>query len=216
MKKLLFSIISVGIWFSNVNAQYSAGSLSVGGSFMLWFQNPKTETSNQTIDGTKTTDFTILPSVEYFFADDLSVGAGIGYDLNRQKTVNGTTTTTNKTGIFYFEPFVRKYFKMGDRFCFFGQGGFTWGTGNFTSEVSNSNTNTTVSTKYARSSFSIGISPGISFSVSDKVTLESSFGFLGYMGTSNETGTNQKDKTSNFGIQLNPSTIALGIRIFLK
>jgi opacity protein-like surface antigen len=214
MNKLLFCIGLVSILLTNVNAQYSAGSLSLGGSFQLWSQNPKTEYTDRTVDGTKTTSFTILPSIEYFFADQFSVGAGIGYDLTSEKTVTTNTTTTDKTGIFYFSPFVRKYFKVGDRFCFYGQGGLSFGTGNETNEFTSGNT--TVSTKYAISSFSIGINPGISFLVSDKVALESSFGFLGYEGTSREVSGNEKRKTSDYGLKLNPSTISLGIRFFLK
>ncbi len=210
MKKILFCLITLGVFYADGTAQ-SQGSISVGGAFNLWFQNPKTEYTNQTVDGTKTTQFTLLPSVEYFVSDQFSLGLGIGYNLIRYKSANNDI---DRTGMFYFEPYVRKYFKLGDRFSIFGQGGLSLGFGNRVVETTNNNT--TVSTKFARSSVSVGITPGILFFVSDKVALETSFGSFGYEGSSTEVAANQKDKTSDFGLQLNTTTLNFGIRFFIK
>jgi hypothetical protein len=209
----LFYLIVFGFFYSNAFAQ-SPGSISVGGEFNLWFTSPKTVNNNQTVDGTKTTQFTLLPSFEYFVNEQLSIGLGIGYNVTRNKNVNGNTTTTTKWGTFYFQPYARKYFKLGDHLDLFGEAGVSLGFGNNVNETSNGTT--TLSTKYAYSSYSIGINPGISFHVSDKVALETSFGFLGYQGSSTEVAANQKNKTNDFGVQLNTSTLTFGIRYFIK
>lgn len=213
MKKILFSLIAIGFFYHGAFAQ-SQGSISVGGEFNLWFNNPKTVYSNQTVDGTKTTHFTLLPSIEYFVSEQFSLGLGIGYDLTRDKSVNGNTTTVSKWGVFYFEPYARKFFKLGDHLELFGEAGISFGTGNHTDEITNGNT--TTSNKYAYSSYSFGISPGISYHISDKVALETSFGFLGYQGTSTDAGGGTKDKTNDFGLQFNTSTLNFGIRYFIK
>lgn len=215
MKKILFSILTFGAFYINASAQ-TQGSISIGGSFNLWFQNPKTVYTNpsETVDGVKTTHFTLLPSIEYYANEQVSIGLGIGYDLTRDKTVNTNSTSIQRTGIFYFEPFARKFFKVGDRVDFFGELGLSLGFGNETDEVSSGNT--TVSNKYAHSLVSFGISPGILYHISDKVALETSFGFFGYQGSSTEISANQKDKTNDFGLNLSTSTLNFGFRYYIK
>jgi len=218
MKKIVFCLIAVGIFSFNSFAQFSQGSVSVGGAFNLWFQNPKTEYANQTVDGPKTTHFTLLPSVEYFLTENVSLGLGIGYDVTRSKSAdlpNNVVEQINKTGTFFFDPYARMYFKVGDKFSFFGQGEISLGFGGITDETKYTN-NTSVSTKNSFSTVLVGIRPGISFLVSEKVALETSFGFLGYQGTSQENGANQKNKSSNYGLMLNSSTLNFGIRFFIK
>lgn len=213
MKKMLFFFLALGVFCSYTQAQ-SQGAISIGGKFNLWFSSPKTVSNSQSVDGIKTTNFTLLPSIDYFINEQVSLGLGIGYDLTRNKDVNGNTTTTEKWGTFYFEPYARKYFKLGDHLDLFGEAGIYLGMGNHTIDVTNGTT--TVSNKYAYSTYSFGISPGISFHVSDKLALESTFGFLGYEGSSTEVSSNVKDKTNDFGLQLNASTLTFGIRYFIK
>lgn len=210
MKRIFFCFIVLAAICTGTMAQ-SQGSISVGGEFYLWFQNPKTVSNGQTTDGTKTTSFTLLPSAEYFVAEDVSLGLGIGYDMTRYKQTNGDI---ERDGKFYIMPYARKYFKMGDKLDIFGEANLSLGLGNDVFETKAGNS--TITTKYASTSFSIGISPGLSYHLSDKVALESTFGFFGYSGTSVETGSNTKSKTNNFGLQLNSSTITFGVRFFLR
>ena len=213
MKKILFCLIVLGAFYTNTMAQ-SQGSISLGGEFFMWFENPKTVNNNQTVDGPKTTQFTLLPSFEYYVMEDLSLGLGIGYDMTRKKGVSGNITTTDKWGVFYFQPYLRKYIKLGDHLNFFGEGNVSLGFGKHVYETSAGNI--TNSNKYSYSSYSIGLSPGVLYHLSDKVALESTFGFLGYQGSSEETGPDTKNKTNDFGLKLNTSTITFGIRFFIN
>ena len=61
-----------------------------------------------------------------------------------------------------------------------------------------------------------GITPGMSFYVSKKIALEANYGFLGYTSSSSTieaAGVETKSSQGNFGLNLNPNTIRLGVSV---
>lgn len=216
MKKVLFLFVFiVFIGFKGI-AQHSQGSISVGGTFNLQFRTDKEENNNSTETGPKYTDFTLLPSAEYFIADDLSLGLGIGYTVSREKQENYSVYNEyiHSERMFILNPYARKYWGLGDRVSIFGQASLAFGFGKNIYEYKYNNATTTY--KYDASRFSLGISPGVQLMVSDRIALEAVFGFVGYTRESEDTGTNSSTSSESVIFNVNPAAIQFGIRYSLK
>jgi hypothetical protein len=211
----LISLLLVGfIGFKGI-AQHSQGNISVGGTFNLQFTTNKTESSNNSQTTSKVTSFTLLPSAEYFIANDLSLGLGIGYTLSRTKDETHSTYEYIYTERrFILNPYVRKYWGLGDRASIFAQASLTYGFGKDIEDYKYSNTTTTY--KYDASQFSLGISPGVQLQVSGSIALEAAFGFVGYTHESVDTGSNSSASAGSVIFNLDPSTLQFGIRYTLK
>jgi hypothetical protein len=221
MKKLVLSMIVVSLVCFKSIGQHSQGSLSVGGTFNLSSSKTTYEYNNSSTDGPKTTNFKIVPSVEYFMSDKFSVGLGIGFTTSRTKEENVTISGVSydkyleATPRFVFNPYVRMYFPLGDRVSIFGQGFISLATGKDRYEYTDNNRTDTY--KYNASDFSIGVTPGIQFMVSQKIALEATFGFVGYKSSSYDTGDKSSTKTGGFGLNLDPSSfLNFGFRYFIK
>ncbi len=216
MKRIvILMLIAVGPL--KVFSQISSGSLVVGGAFSLSLSKDKTEEGSNTEDGPSRTNFSLIPDVEYFLADNLSVGIGIGYTLNKSKTENSISETISKNGMFTISPYLKKYFSLGDRAYFYGQAQASLGFGKTTIETKSGST--TVTTERNSSMFSIGVIPGFRYDISDKVGLEAGIGFLGFtqdVDKSKNGNTNRRDITNTFSFRFVPNSLSLGIRYTIK
>ncbi len=214
MKKVMFSIIILGMISIKSFSQPKQGSISVGGTFSIDMGTEKNKTNNTTSDGPKTTYFALIPSVEYFIADKFSAGLGIGYSLDRSKTEAANTTTINSTGTVIVNPFARMYFSMGEKVSLFGQGEVYLGLGKKTDKVTAGNNTTT--TKLKDNTIDIGIRPGVSLFLSDKISIEATFGFIGFENHNEETDANSSTINNDVIFSVNPSYIGFGIRFFIN
>jgi hypothetical protein len=221
MKKLVLSMIIVSLVCFKSIGQHSQGSISVGGTFMLSSSKETNENNNTSTDGPKTINFKIVPSVEYFMSDKFSVGLGLGFSTQRVKRNNypeGSIVYDEYVVShprFVLNPFARMYFPLGDRVNLFGEGFINFETGKDKYEYTDNNRTDTY--KFKASDFSIGITPGIQFMVSQKIALEATFGFVGYQSSYNEWGTNSSTKNGGFGLNLDPSSfLNFGFRYFIK
>ncbi len=198
-------------------SQISSGSLVVGGAFSLSLSKDKTEEGSNTEDGPFRTYFSLTPDVEYFLADNLSAGIGIGYALNKSKTENSTSEVISKNGMFTISPYLKKYFSLGDRAYFYGQALASIGFGKVTNETKFSSS--TITTERNSSMFSIGVVPGFRYDISDKVGLEAGIGFLGFtqdVEKSKNGNTEVRDITNTFSFRFVPNSLSLGIRYTIK
>lgn len=198
-------------------SQISSGSLVVGGAFSLSLSKDKTEQGSNTDEGPSRTYFSIIPDVEYFLADNLSAGMGIGYTLNRSKTENSNSEVITKDGMFTISPYLKKYFSLGDRAYFYGQALASFGFGKETIETKFSSS--TLTTERNSSIISIGIVPGFRYDISDKVGLEAGIGFLGFIhdvDKSKNGNTDRRDITNTFSFRFVPNSLSLGIRYTIK
>jgi outer membrane protein len=102
-------------------AQTSMGTWSVGGG--MSFSGTRNQNSGNEV---KYTSYTFGPSVGYFVADNLMVGANLSMGINRQQTDNATYKQTS----FGIGPFLRYYrFTKNEQFAFFGDFGFDFSSG---------------------------------------------------------------------------------------
>jgi hypothetical protein len=176
-------------------AQIKQGSWLLGGDFTF-----TSNTSNQP-DGTpysnKNTSFTISPSVGKAIKDNLILGFDLSYTHQGSTTVQplppDEVSTYNQYGA---GVFMREYKTLGSNFSLFLQER----VGGSFAKLINSNSSD------ARSmSFNLGFSPGVAYSVSRKVQLETGFQNLLYANyTHTKIGADPSAvKNNNFSVGTN-------------
>jgi hypothetical protein len=110
MKKIIAVTLFAALSFSTY-----AQKKGLQGTTFATSQFGYTQTKTGT---TKSTNFTLLPIIGTFVSPSVAIGAGIG--TVNIKSVNGATTAAN-TGLFVFQPLVRKYWNVAGNMYFFGQ-----------------------------------------------------------------------------------------------
>lgn len=175
------------------NAQYF-----VGGSFSFNTNGGSIDDGTVKTDKTTSTNYNLSPKAGYIMSDNFWVGVQIGFGVNKSKTA-GTPEVINKTSQFGVTPFARYYALHKNKFGLFAEGQLGL---NFSSSKSESAGTTTDGPKNTVISFAVF--PGISYDISDRVTLEAQInGFnLGYSNSVSKTdnaGTVTKNKSTNLG-----------------
>ena len=204
MKKSIFFVIAM-VAFLGVNAQ-----IHVGGSIGFSTGSSETTTDGTSVGGPSNTTIRLLPEVEYMLAENLSIGGQIGFSFNKTKD----DVNDFESSLFMFEiaPYARMYFPLSENIEFFGEGGigFARGTQKITAGGTTNDGNT-------YTDFSLGVAPGLRYAISEKIKLELRAGYLGYMFSSeNDNGDPETvTKYNDFGLNINLSTVAFGIKYTL-
>lgn len=144
--------------------------------------------------GNESNFFRVAPQASLFLSETTSLGVSLGY--SSQKT--GIGLNEQKTDLFTYGVFARFYKSMGDKFYFFLQPAITLGSGDINgTDLTN---------------FSVNVTPGLAYFVSEKIALELNLGGLFY--TSQDI--NQNINTENYGFNFNLSSLTLGASILLR
>lgn len=216
MKKMII-VLLVAIVPAKAYNQISQGSVIVGGEFSLELSKNKTEQDNNTDDGPTRTNFRIMPDVEYFLAENLSAGLGLGYTLSKTTTEATNSETTRKNGTFVIMPYLKKYFTLGERAYFYGQALAAFGFGDETTEVRAGSVTTSIEEN--SNSIRVGIVPGFRYDITDRLGLEAGIGFLGFNRDVDKSGSGnneEKEIDSTFELSFLPNSFSLGIRYTLQ
>ena len=186
MKKMILTAL-VAVASLSANAQ-----VWVGGE--VGFSSGKT-----TIDGNKQgtgANFNFLPEIGYTLNDKFDIALGIGFthfngngdaylDFNSEDSYDIDRIPHVNKNAFILNPYVRyKFIKSGD-FTFFVDGGFAYKYVHISGIEDNGN------------AWELGFKPGISYGISDKVSLIAHVGKLGY-----DFGKVGDMKTNEFSIGL--------------
>ena len=131
--------------------------------------------------------FGIAPEFGYFIADRFAVGLGAGFNYMSEKEEGHDSEGTITWGV---NPYARFYPVKGERFGLYLQLGF-----NYFSRKKEA-------WSEAQDIFSVGITPGISYNVSERIAIHATFGFLGYAHT---------DTNDTFGLNLDGKTLMFGL-----
>lgn len=174
--KKLSEIILFSLFALRANAQIEKGKVQVSGSFNI---------SSIEVNGIETNRFDLTPQAGFFLSDNISLGVVLGY----QSAGNSNA----KDKLFSFGVFSRFYKPIADRFYFFAQPQIAFGTGETAAEAD-------------ISAFSIGIRPGFSYFLSDKISMDMSV--QGFNYENREEGANERTFT---GFSLNPNTVNVGV-----
>jgi hypothetical protein len=220
MKKIIFTLLIGLMSASFVQAQLDQGTKYLGGNFNLGFGSSSNKVGSETTDGPKTFNFGITPTLGFFMQDNLMLGLGIGYSSSSMTTKGDGVTEPDEqkvsTGMFDISPFVRYYMMPTEKMGFFVNAGFGVGFGKMKDEVTMGGTTTTDEMKL--SAFSVGVTPGVVFFISEKVAFEATFGGLIYSSskaTYTINDTDFEDKTSDFGLEINPANFTFGVAIHI-
>lgn len=188
-----FRIVTTMFFFFGVislNAQ-----VFVGGSLGFNSTGGTVDNGTSTTDKPSTFNFNISPFVGKFASENLAYGLALNYVAGRTESA-GTPVTVNTSSTFGITPFLRYYAVRMSKFSVFGQGniGYSFST-------SKEKTDGVSVDGPKRSMIYINIFPALSYEVSKKFSLETSFNIFnfGLSFTSVKTGDNI-DKTTNFGV----------------
>ncbi len=218
MKKTLFTL---GLVFMSAVFAYSQtdqGTMYLGGSLNFGFGSSKEKAGSTTVDGPKTFNFGINPALGYFISDNFMLGLGIGYDMESYKEENYGIHDEYKvtTSAFNVGPFVRYYMMPVKNAGIFVQGNVAVGFGKVKTETTDDGT--TTSNEMKLSAFTVGVTPGIVFFVSDMVSFEATFGNLSFTSATDkqDVGDDEyKDTQSQFNLEINPAYFTFGVGIHL-
>lgn len=202
MKKVL--IAGAVALFGLSNAQIAKGTTYLSGT--LNFAASEDNNTN-----TKESNLTLVPTVGYFVGTNVAVGVGVGYASNVTKIDGALTDTKNTISAVVVEPFVRKYWTLGEKFYIFGQLSVPMAFGENKNEatalgITNYN-------KETFNSFGVSVKPGLDYFVNKNWTLEATIGDFGY---SNFKYENAKSVDNyNFGLDL--ASVGIGVKyVFAK
>ena len=179
--------------------------LFVGGDINFNTSGGKTETATTSYDMTKTLGIDFSPLGGYYLNEDLAAGVGLTLSIDRQMTpplLADGDKTIDVSSTFGIMPFIRYHFIRFNKFSVYGQGQIGVSFGSQKTKVGSTETKGP-----KRTTIGFSLFPGISFDISDNLSLETSinaFGFGYSITTNNNENTNVKTTTSNgyFGVSL--------------
>jgi len=165
----------------------------VGGSFRFNTSNHKTD--DTPTDKTSNYSLYLTPSAGKFLSEKFAIGIELDLSLSRNKT-DFLTETISKSSSFGGSPFLRFYAIKWNKLSLYGQG-------NIGLEFSRSRINsggTTINGPKSTTTY-VNIYPGISYDISDKLSLQTSLNILslGY-NYSITKGDSSKTTASSFNI----------------
>jgi hypothetical protein len=213
MKKLHTLIIFLTLFFlEQASAQVKKGSVLLGGDFSGSSQRTK---AGETILNRRN-GITFTPVLGKAIRDNKIVGGNISFTFYEDNNSGVPDYRQQQYGL---GVFLRKYKQVGNSgFSVFLQSRLDFSYGVFESTGPASNTDET-----KRYGISLGANPGLSFTISKKLQLESGFNNIVNLGFYHDKRTMKGTTTSihhtngfNIGSSLfNPSGIYLGFRLLL-
>lgn len=178
MKKLFITLAFVAAAF------FAQAQLFVGGS--LGFTNTKDPLDNPGAE--KITKINVLPTVGYMFADNMGVGVDFGMNYKKEKYDNDVKTTE-----WVINPYFRYIFAEVDNFKFYGD---------LKAEMKFGKQKQDGADDVKTSTFGVGVVPGMSYNLTDNISMVASLNILRLGYTQTKEG-DAKQKEFGFGVNEN-------------
>lgn len=223
MRKFTFLFFILSFVFSTtINAQIKKGSVFLGGD--IGGSTYKTKNGGVTVNNRN--GFAISPVVGKAIKENLIVGAEVSFTLfeNNNSVTNPNPVYANQRNAGYGAGvFIRRYKQIAKSdFSMFVQGGFdvNYGSNKYQTSPTNS-----IFDKSKTYSLAISAYPGVSYTISRKLQLETGFNNLlsvGYFSEKREiTGTPNNYSLKTKGINVNTSldsfsSLYLGFRLLIS
>ena len=204
MKKLVLSLSAL-FAFGLANAQETTATegFTKGDTFIsggIGFNSQKTGDVKR--NGTY-----VSPRVAYFVTNNISVGASLSYSHQKDEgSQAGVGAYEQKNNNFSAGVFGRYYFTPANKFSFFAELGAGYTSGKIDTSGYDYNTD------YKTNGVFVGLSPAISYFISNHFALEATLGLLNYNSMNPDNNTViEEESTDSFSVGLNLSNITFGI-----
>ena len=163
--------------------------MSLGASAQDWYTGGQLTFGRTTVQpsGVKSTQVTVLPEIGYNLTDNFAVGSVLGVSYRKS---GGEEKT-----VFKVNPYARYSYFKNDRVSLFVDGGVDFGIGRAKGSTA--------------VEYGIGLRPGISYNISQKLSLVAHVGFLGYQ--SGNRPAKHNGAAENWGLDLNSNNLMFGL-----
>lgn len=216
--KIIFTCVTVFILFLGplVQAQIKKGSVMLGGG--ISHASRKTDNESQSENNSRIKYFGIAPAAGIAINDNLLVGIELGY-INRKTSYESIYSDVDQKSDGYFaNATIRKYWNITSKFY-----AFAHGSAGYSSDKGRDKDNDIERHNNKRWTVNATLVPGIAYSVSRKVQLESTFLPLfnisyGNQKTDSKYTATRSDR-NNFSVSsslANAQQFSLGIRFLLE
>ena len=187
MKKITLILALLFLAFTNIKAQISKGSFSLGGS--VAYEKVKIKSALE-FNNVTSPDYSFVPKVGFGLSHNWMLGVLGTYDHDHVVSKGTNFTNELESEMYRGGVFARKFFPMNQKFGVFGEANLVYGSGN-TSQVTNGGP----MEKWKQHSYSSAIYPGIYFKPVKNIFLEATIGKIGYeyISAIPPDGPNQKD-----------------------
>lgn len=199
MKKL-FLMAAMMVATLAANAQ-----VYVGGGINFSSSKPAYVKVDGVSEPDATTKFGILPEVGYKLDDKLSVGIALGYTHSSEGDV--------KTNGFSIAPYARYTFVKWNNIGLFGEAQFAYHNDKTTTKeniVDEDGDTHTMDVDQKKNGWSLGVRPGISIDLNEKLTFITKFGWLGYKSEKPSDAKGQK-ASSDFGFDVDATNLQFSL-----
>lgn len=190
MKKLFLTMFALFGMVILLNAQ-NVGQMWVGGSLGIYSTKVKAGSSDVNF-----LNFKVLPEFGYVLNDKIGLGVSVGY---QQDNIGSDGSEVIKMQTLVVNPFVRYSVLKGNLGGIFIDGGIAYSHGK-AKEL-----DVTVN------GYEIGFRPGVAFNVSDRISLNAKFGFLGFQYNDGSTEYGFDAEVTGYGFNFDLSNCLLGI-----
>jgi len=205
MKHLLFTMIVLMTGVA-LQAQPESGQLFVGGNFGIYSATEKFKDAGTITNERKNISIDLLPKAGYFLSDRLAAGVQAGVSSSVSKYPDADPNKRSSVR-FIIAPFGRYYLISGTA------GIFTEASLEFA--IGKRKTYNDAGTVESNlSSLSAGISPGVYYYLTPKISLEAKFGWLGF-SSEVEKNDDQKYIQNDGGLNLNLTGFSFGVMFVL-
>ncbi|CAH8283686.1 outer membrane protein with beta-barrel domain [Mariniflexile fucanivorans] len=182
----------------------------VGGSINFTSQNY--ESQNESYDSNyKRTSFFIKPDIGYAIDSNLIIGVMPGFNIVNSKFVE--SDDEYKSNGLSIAPYIRKYFAINNKLAFNVQGELMYSYQKSKNIYSDSVTNT--GSESDSNSIFIGVRPGLTYSLTNKIYLNAHLGSIGYYSDKSENDEGTISKSNNFNLNLSTSDLYFGVLVVL-
>ncbi len=206
MKKLITIVLSI-ITSVGLQAQPQQGSIRLSGS--LKFDASSSEFKNgTTVDGPKTSHYTVNPCGSYFINDKFEVGLGIGISGEKEEDANSFGTSEYTSSLFMVMPFAQYNGMINEKLFCTGRGMVDVGFGSYEDKFTDTSGSTTQ--KGDISSFSVGLTPGLEYWPSEKISINFQLGDLSYTSTTQKADAGGEFTENDFRFKYGAKRVGVG------
>ncbi|WP_372754628.1 outer membrane beta-barrel protein [Mariniflexile sp.] len=182
----------------------------VGG--LINFSSQNYESQNEDYDSdSNQTSFFIKPDIGYAIDSNLVIGLMPGFNILNSKR-EGSNEEYKSNG-FSIAPYIRKYFAISNNFALNVQGEFMYSYQKSENKYANSVTN--ITSESDRNSIFIGVRPGLTYSLTNKIYLNANLGSIGYYSDKSENDEGITSKLNNFNFNFSTSDLSFGVLVLL-